>query len=210
MRVLSRKRKHILDDDCISVGAAARGHILESYAIDLWNNHSSVTICPFTIYHWDDIIVADDVLGYSPDGLNIPMPKTYLPKVNNDWIEPTTLVEVKSYNNESHWIKGHTSKSDLEERWQIATAMAVSETIERGFLFLFNPSSMEQLYVHSYHRIDLLDEIKTIYEIRDEWTKFLAKESGITFSWALTLGGSLSEEEIWEAEQRKKELNPDD
>lgn len=204
MKVLSRKRKYILDDDCISIGAAARGHILEPYAIDLWNKHYEPTI-----YHWDDIIVANDVIGYSPDGLNIPMPKTYMPKVNNDWIEPTTLVEVKSYNNESHWIKGHTNKRKLEERWQIATAMAVNATIERGFLFLFNPSSTEQLYVHSYERHDLFDEIEVIYEIQKEWSKFLIEESGITFSWAVTLSGSLSEEEIWEEEKRKKELNPD-
>lgn len=202
MKVFSRNRRIILDDDCVSIGAAARGHILEPYAIDLWNHYHAPTI-----YHWDDILVAEDFIGYSPDGLDVPMPKTYMPKINKSWIKPTYLTEVKCYNNESHWTKGHSNKHKLEERWQIATAMAVNDTIMYGDLLLYNPSSTDQLYVHQYHRDDLLDEIDIIHKIKDDWIHFLEEEASGRFS-VWSVNGDLSEEDIWNKEELKKGLNP--
>jgi hypothetical protein len=62
----------------------------------------------------------------------------------------------------------------LEERWQIATAMALCDTIELAHLALFNPSlSTRRLVVIEYGRKDLEKEIQEILEVEEKWDDFI-------------------------------------
>ena len=52
--------------DVSSYGPAARGHIMEPYAIDEFNRANEVHF-----HHWDDCIIANGLVGFSPDAMDI-------------------------------------------------------------------------------------------------------------------------------------------
>lgn len=186
VKVYSRKMTELTEDDCWSEGVAARGHLLEPYAINSFN-----AITSGGLYHWDDCVIYNENefgLSYSPDGLNIdcqqfiPRPTksipnpTLSPKISCTKIEPTMLGEVKSYGVEKHYKTAYTAANKLEERWQIATAMTVNPTIKEAFLVLYNPDIKikdEQVFIVKYNREDLLNEIDTIKKIEKNWLEFV-------------------------------------
>lgn len=210
LKVLSRKHKLITDEDLVSTGWAARGHIMEPYALREFNDVRPGSV-PY-IRYWDDKLVANDWLGYSPDGLDIDMPNNGFAYVHYDEIRPGFIFEVKSYSPENHNNKGHSSPMSLEERWQIATAMTVSPSIYAGYLILFNPSYPDSMFVHEYNRDDLSDEIDTINKIKEPWQEFLNdyySRSIIEAAYTYTKNDiEISEEDIYADWSARKELNP--
>lgn len=180
MKVFSRKLCSLSSSDCKSSGAAARGHILEPFAIEMFNRLYEKEELAF---HWDDVIITDPKrpafgLAFSPDGLNVPMDyeirRTGDPVYSFDQaFPPTRLYEVKSYGVDKHYLCGMADKMDLEEKWQIASAMVVCDTIEKAYLIFFNPSAEYQMFVHCYSREDLEDEIKTIEQIEKDWIEWV-------------------------------------
>lgn len=173
MKVLARKQVMLTENDTISTGAAARGHMLEPYAIDFLNNKLGYTAW----HHWDDALIhnakEDLLLSFSPDGMNIPQTSDKIEYSVDEIKEANRIVEIKSYNESSHICKGNTNKKQLEERWQIATAFAVDQSLISATLLFFNPSMKETIYGFNYSRNDLYDEIHIIYEIAAEWKKFI-------------------------------------
>lgn len=169
LKVWSRKQIILTGDDCISTGAAARGHLLEPYAIDLFN----CMTCYNFMYHWDDKLITNGTLAFSPDALNINRDGQIIYDINSDLNGLNSLAEVKSYNIEQHMIKGCTDKMKLEERWQIATAMVVRPEIKTGYLLLYNPSCEYKMFIHEYKKSNLKNEIKVINEIVDSYKDFL-------------------------------------
>lgn len=175
MKVMSRKLCMLTEADCKSYGAAARGHILEPFAIDMFNRRYRWE--SLTINHWDDCIVTRSgsveeyglTLAFSPDGLDCTQPSS----VVTQGIEPTVIAEVKSYGADKHYVTAITDKKEIEERWQIATAMVVCPTIKRAYLLLFNPSVADKLFIHSYDRKDLLGEIAVIEQIEKDWLDWI-------------------------------------
>lgn len=169
LKVYSKKVACITEADCWSFGAAARGHILEPYAVQTFNGISGKLP---TLYHWDDVLIGNGKkhgLSYSPDALDIEM---------GDTAQPTVLGEVKSYGTERHLVTAQTPKEKLEERWQIATAMAVSPTIEEAYLILFNPDvkvTAGQVYVVRFDRASLESEIETVLEVEQKWLDYVRK-----------------------------------
>ncbi len=172
LKVLARKKVVLTKDDCISTGVAARGHIMEPYAIELWNanKHNS------TLYHWDDVVVRESgsCIGFSPDACDIVQPDEGI--VFDDVEAITTIGEVKSYSPEKHTACSHKRYSSaLEERWQIATAMYVCPNLDTGFLIFFNPDIPElAMTVRKYDRPSLRSEIEVIQKIVDDWRDFIA------------------------------------
>lgn len=170
LKVLAKKRVILTEEDCWSYGAAARGHLLEPYAIDALNDFLIDLGAPRQMFfHWDDevIHVIGSSLAFSPDGLDIP-------QLHNPGDYPTMMAEVKCYSADKHTTLGHTPKMELEERWQIATAMATLDTIKKAYLVLFNPSMQtDRLYVIEYTRDDLVEEIKMVRTIDADWDVFL-------------------------------------
>ena len=183
IKVLSRKRSLITEDDCISYGAMARGHIMEPYAIEMFNSVCSGFGAP-ELYHWDDKIVTSTIaidhypLAFSPDAVDIPMDSNLLlhpvgTVTTLGGLTPRSIGEIKSYSPERHMICANTAPEDLEERWQIATAMAVCSKIETAYLIFYNPSMREQMCVKVYDRNMLNKELEMISETYAEWRKWL-------------------------------------
>lgn len=175
MKVWARKCTALTKEDCKSTGVMARGHILEPYAIDMFNSKEQFQDY---LYHWDDIVVTNNLddycLAFSPDACNIPQHMKGMPllcmKFNT---ELTAIGEVKSYSPEAHMIAGVTPTSALQERWQVAAAMAAVPSIERGYLLFYNPSMEEQLFVHCMNREDLEYEINMCLEVEADWLDFI-------------------------------------
>ena len=186
------------EGDCISSGAAARGHIMEPYAIESFNQ--SITWAE-RLFHWDDVCIYGDpdrhpLLAWSPDALSVPEDSSNL---------PLTMGEVKSYAADKHLLKAMSDPMQLEERWQIATAMAVSPSIDIAFLILFNPDMPAgmQLFYHRYKRLDLEEEIKTVCEIEQEMIDFIDR-----CSLPAGYNSIKTTKQIWEENLFDQEITP--
>lgn len=212
LKVVSRKLANISEEDCISTGAAARGHVLEPYAIEAYNNN---VMNEYKLYHWDDVIIAPPNhrfggLGFSPDALDFEQPAWARNKVVLEigYGDIKEIGEVKSYGAENHILRGYTDKKELEERWQLATAMAVCPSIDVAHLIFFNPSMKNQMFVADYERADLADEISIILEIEDDWLKWLDNLANLPHHLLIEGDGTL-EKEIVDKIIKLEELNPD-
>lgn len=209
LKVLSRKLIYLTKQDCVSVGAAARGHILEPYAIDVYNK--TMDFDTATLYHWDDIVVTRHHhhrygLAFSPDAVSSPLDGD-VPDciVANNGIK--IIGEVKSYGPEHHMICGYTNKADLDERWQIATAMAVADTIEKALLLFYNPSMTDRLFVVDYDREDLDEEIKMVLEVEKNWLGWIENLDKLDRNFLIPNTRNTELDIIYEIMQRE-ELNP--
>ena len=210
LKVFARKMVNITEDDCLSTGVAARGHILEPYAIDRYNEEDlgSNTY----LYHWDDIVVTrinpdPFSLAFSPDAMSYefkPVGKQVTVAIDG----VTTIGEVKSYSPEKHMVCGHTPKDQLEERWQIATAMAVCASIDEAYLLFYNPSMRNQLYIVDYDRSDLADEIGMVLDVEQDWIAWVTNFGKLDAHY--TVAGKIDEEEaIIRNIMKHEELNPE-
>lgn len=199
LKVKASKLKELTEEDCWSYGAAARGHILEPYAIDEFNRTHADTR---TFYHWDDVVIDDGNGGiaFSPDGMDVPMGSS--PKY------ATGIVEVKSYSPERHLVTAHTPKDQIEERWQIAHAMAVRKNINDAWLLLYNPSMQTKLYGIHYTRKDLEQEIETVSKVALEWVLFNISGGSLTTPFSLSAGGVRPEADIVRELEEMQNLNP--
>jgi hypothetical protein len=211
--VLAKKLQVLTNEDCESTGAAARGHILEPYAIKMYNEETSFPPGSSKfLYHWDDIVVTRQSfkkfsLGFSPDALDAEPPKGRNMLAANGF---ECVGEVKSYYPTKHLVCANTPADQLEERWQIAVAMAVCETIEEGRLLFYNPSMPnDMLYVVEYNRADLADEIDIVLDVEDKWLTFVDNYnmSGGPVNDVYVDG--LYEQEIIRDIMRREELNPE-
>lgn len=177
-KVLARKLVVLTEEDCMSYGAAARGHVLEPYAIERYNSRAIKML-----HHWDDIVIFDEdsSLAFSPDALNTIPDSKFYPTVSFNKLvpKPEMLGEVKCYSAEKHLSYKGGNPLDFEERWQIATAFAVCDTLEFAKLILFNPSLPKNysLFVWSYTRSMLEKEIEIIGKISKQWNEFLIDKS---------------------------------
>lgn len=208
LKVLANKMVNLTEDDCVSTGSAARGHILESYAIDRYNEEDLGSNT--WLYHWDDIIVTRPEpdpfsLAFSPDAMEIIPPNQGSIAL---LVDPSAIGEVKSYGPERHFIAGHTPKYDLEERWQIATAMAVCDSIKEAYLLFYNPSMKDQLYIVDYSRRDLASEIDTVLDVEQNWLGWIDNLNKLGKHY--TVEGKLDEEQaIIRNIMKREELNPE-
>lgn len=217
IKVLANKLVRLTSDDCISTGVMARGHILEPYAIEAYNDAIDNGLINAThLYHWDDVVVTRHnhlplALGFSPDAMAIeqkwPYTDPHGPALFSEDVDIQAIGEVKSYSPDRHMISGFTDKKDLEERWQVATAMATRFSIKEAFILFYNPSMRNQLYVVSYDRSDLSSEIDTILETEANWLAWVDGFSKLVHS-DLIPGNINRELEIVDDILEKEKLNP--
>lgn len=145
---------------------AARGHVLEPYALQEFNR-----LTKDSIYPWDDMLVVDEErkFGFSPDGLNVKQPIEYggvIPASSlKDECLVTKMVEVKCYAPKRHTEALLEDRFEHKERYQIAVAMDVLQSIGIGAVIWFNPSARKQIIVETYKRDDLANEISDVEEI---------------------------------------------
>lgn len=218
MSIYARRHARVIEGSEISTGAAARGHILEPYAVDEFNEitkphkwMSSLTVPP--MHHWDDILVADTSRGiaFSPDALSIaPPPRSQMQAgvvLHKGWLPSnTTMMEIKSYSAERHFKAMMTTSDKLKERWQIAHAMLVCSDIRHAWLCFYNPSTDHPIHVKLYERADLADEMSEIEEALAEYRRFEEKMDAYTENWKGT--ACVTEEEIIKRETEKNRINP--
>lgn len=205
LKVFARKIEAVTADDAVSTGAAARGHVLEPYAIDRYNAFETTKL-----HHWDDVVIIRPthrfgMLGFSPDAMSIPMPDNHPTQVVEN-VE--SIGEVKCYAAENHMIRGYTPKDELEERWQLATAMAVCDSISEAKLIFFNPSLKNEMFVVDYRRADLAREIETILDVEEAWLDWLGNLANLEHN-SLFVADGCYEKEIVEAIMKAEELNPE-
>lgn len=215
LKVMSSKLVTLSEEDCFSHGAAARGHILEPWAIKAFN----VALLGYKgsnaehFHWWDDKLVTlpNRKIAFSPDALDVP--QTELSVVVDATDMPiTALAEVKCYGTERHIMTAYTEKDQLEERWQIATPMALLDTIEHAYLVLFNPSMMSRrLFVIEFERRELSKEIDAILDVEEKWGRFIDDDrisSILPHDYRFWSSNTLDENEIIEIEEECKHLNP--
>lgn len=168
LKLYASKLVNLTENDCWSYGSAARGHMLEPFAVDAFNKEAK-QFYNEKYYWWDDKVISlpGRFIAFSPDAMDIPMTDQQ-PATN-----ATQILEIKSYSPEHHLLTAAKRKKDLEERWQIATAMALCPNIEGATLVLYNPSMRyEQLRWFRFSQCELEEEIEMIYEIEEDWIKF--------------------------------------
>ena len=201
--VMASKMVELTEEDCWSYGSMARGHLLEPYAVEALNQALVDLKESDWFWHWDDKIVSlpGRDIAFSPDAMDI---STF------DLIKNVTAIaEIKSYSPDRHLVCGYTPKDQLEERWQIATAMALLDNIDHAWLVFFNPKMIRRLIVIRYDRTDLAKEIETVLEIEKSWHDF--KANGILtddpYDGFCSVRGD-SEESIKTEIEKMNRLNP--
>lgn len=169
--------KQSLEVDPESRGPAARGHILEPYAVDEANR----IIGEQRFHWWDDRIITAKPLGFSPDALDIPplggtrikATGTHLMSRSEKILGPTSMLEAKCYQAGKHF-QCKLMASDgrmLDERWQVACGMTVCPSIGEGWLVFYAPQCRD-VFMKRYSRIDLVEEIEIVKEIAEMWSCF--------------------------------------
>ena len=204
-RVLSSQFAGKIGEKCFaevdtkSFNAAARGHVMEPYAVDEFNNMAKqkqfgcACSCACTMFHWDDIVVSRqyDLIAFSPDAMSVSQPtaENLLVADNNNktlktlngnegFPSPSEILEIKSYGAKHHAQCCATKKMDLEERWQVATAMAVCDTVSTAYIMFYDPGErlldyVPQIHVVRYDRSELASEIGTCYGIANAYAQQL-------------------------------------
>ena len=210
-KVYANKVVQLTEEDSWSNGAAARGHLLEPYAIQAYNEWADEGRGRH-LYHWDDIVVPKyensgcNHLAFSPDAMSFEQPHNDVnPCRYEDPIPELTVIgEVKCYSPEKHLISINAKPMDLEERWQIATAMACDKNIVAALLIFFNPALKEdRLSFNAYMRSELEEEIKIIEDIESKWIAFI---DCLDDERIITLPCTITEQEI--IEKIESPLNP--
>ena len=204
-RVLSSQFAGKIGEKCFaevdtkSFNAAARGHVMEPYAVDEFNNMAKqkpfgcACSCACTMFHWDDIVVSGryDLIAFSPDAMSVSQPtaENLLVADNNNktlktlngnegFPSPSEILEIKSYGAKHHAQCCATKKMDLDERWQVATAMAVCDTVSTAYIMFYDPGErlldyVPQIHVVRYDRSELASEIGTCYGIANAYAQQL-------------------------------------
>ncbi len=162
--LIAEKLSSTKDIEVSSFSWAARGHIMEPYAIKEYNRINPGS----KMLHWDDYIIADSkrLVGFSPDGLDISehlatqcesgmVPRLIesreMERMN---ILPERMVEIKSYSPGRHMKSIMSKPSDLDERYQIAVGMLVCPTIQKGSLVFYNPTINNGVAAGGYRQFD--------------------------------------------------------
>lgn len=164
MGKLKARKAADMEPDPVSYGDAAKGHILEPYAVASFNEFADA---PEVMFHYDDCIVVRDGIGWSPDAMDVLHSGYYV--LQGEELDATACLEIKSYGPEHYYEASRTEdKMKLDERWQIATAFFVCPNIERGYLMLYCPEIHEATLI-SFDREELRPELDTVYSLKKMW-----------------------------------------
>lgn len=160
LQLAASKLSRVPDNTQSPSQAAARGHFMESYALKEFNRQAPADL----LYHWDDTIIANGCIGYSPDALDLVSVHVPCLMADDMNVKPTKIGEIKSYQPDQHVKRFYTEKLKLDERWQIAMAMAVSKTIDFGYLIFYCPP-LDNFFYRTFNSKELKDEINVCIEM---------------------------------------------
>ena len=184
--------------DVSSTGAAARGHIMEPYAVDDWNKQRNDKF-----FHWDDCVICNGYIGFSPDAIDVQQPTGH---VKLDWDgeclrdgdmvfpSPSRIMEIKSYEPAHHMKSVIEAKEDHQEKMQIAVAFYSLPCIESAVLLFYCPGAPISMHKVEYTRNDLAEELAIVEEIEKEYAKTVNAMNNFDKP---TLNAFHTEREIW-------------
>lgn len=154
-------------ENAISQGAAARGHILEPYALKEFTLQTGIKA-----EHWDDALIHDNgYIAVSPDSLNIPQPKEGILFDVRDLPCIKEVNEIKCYGASKHYQTYREGICAIE-RIQIATQMYVCKDANIGRLILYNPRlEYGGLLITRWARESLDHELEIIHDIEEKYIK---------------------------------------
>ena len=164
--------------DTGSVEAAARGHAMEPWAVDSWNQQAVPTY-----YHWDDCIICNGILGFSPDAMTIPQVfadarlevttdgKFIVDTGMRKCDSPYEVMEIKCYEPAGHMKAIIEDRMEHKELMQVAMAFCVLPLLETVRLVWFCPGAPVSMFSEKYTRDDLHDQIRWITEIAELYEK---------------------------------------
>lgn len=172
--------------DCSSVNAAARGHVLEPYAVEEFNYNYDNSMHT-NWYHWDDRLIYDDSvvkgfpLAFSPDALPIRQPKKIkIPAVQYGLDQVKELLEIKCYEPKKYMQAFLADPKDLNERYQITVGMMLLENCITGYLFFYCPTLKQMpMFCRKYSRNTMGKEIETvegIYKMFNDTASQISKQ----------------------------------
>ena len=160
--------------DETSYGAAARGHIMEPYAVEEYNNLNNTEF-----HHWDDCIIVNGPVGFSPDALDIMQPTA---DIRLDYSDdglvafddkvcdlPKHMLEIKSFEPAAHMKAIATPKMKRDQLMQLAVAFVVLPSLETATLVFFCPGAKIKLWSDTYTREDLQEYIQLAVEISEKY-----------------------------------------
>ena len=177
--------------------AAARGHIMEPYAVDSWNQQ-----CSGQMNHWDDCVITNGVIGFSPDALDAEQPEGVV-SIDHKEIHPKAGLEIKSYDPSHHMQCCLKGKMKHDEIMQIAVAFAVCSGLEEMALVFFCPDAPISMHAEIYTRQDLSAQISMVLGIAAEYER----NAKLLESIQPKLHACFTEQEIWD-EYVEENYNP--
>ena len=195
--------------DPVSYGPAARGHVMEPWAVGSYNAYLIECEEDTRFFHWDDILITDGKVGFSPDALNIPMALAGpLLTVNGKMLTdgeaaipmPKEAMEIKAYEAAHHMKCCIKTKEEHDELIQVATAFHVLKQLEAVTLCFYNPDAPIAMHVERYERDELeeqLDMVKGIVELWDR-TKYQCTRLGAE------IPSKVTEEQIYQDMLRRQ------
>ena len=153
------------DVNPVSFDAAARGHCMEPFAVLDAN-----VLKQKNFHHWDDVVIHNGSLGFSPDAMNIPQP---LLPVDVDYTDPcieavSEIMEVKCFAPYHHG-QCVVSGPEKDQRIQIAMAFKVLPDLQRAYITYYCPGAYIDIHVSEFHRNDLAEEFGMIDRVVDIW-----------------------------------------
>lgn len=198
--VWAEKHSKNAPDTSSPSSAAARGHIMEPWAVKAWNKEMYPPM-----FHWDDVVIKHGLLGFSPDALDVEQPRGCVElKVSKDHIvgisgsQPKCGIEIKSYE------VGHHMKCVLEDRMnhselmQIAVAFAVLPSLQTMSLMYFCPGAPIEVWVDRYERAELEDKINLALDVAMEYKRNKDILDAFDFSSSNACPAHCTEEEVWQ------------
>lgn len=188
--------------------AAARGHVMEPYAVKSWNEEIATGQ---GMYHWDDCIIVRNGVGFSPDAMNRAQPGSApLLMVHPDGSSlidggstimpsPTEILEVKSYEPRAHMkavLIDDADKTSRDEAMQVATAFYVLPELENANLLFFCPAAKLSMHAVMYSRKDVKPLVEIVNEIAAMYYRTAEQLSAMADD-PTRFKSAFTEDEIW-------------
>ena len=123
----SKHSKGYLDTE--SQAAAARGHVMEPYAVTAWNKQAKPEF-----HHWDDCIITKGLCGFSPDATTVEQPKGIVQMSHFFLSDLDEIMEVKSYLPDHHMKCFVEDRMEHREIMQVAMAFKILDQLETAHI----------------------------------------------------------------------------
>ena len=165
--------------DVSSFGAAARGHLMEPWVVDTYNDHVAAGE---RFNHWDDCLICNDLVGFSPDAMDqlqrADHPRLHVsPDGNKMQVEniiyPSAkrIMEIKCYEPANHMKACITPKMEHKELMQVAVAFYVLPKLQEAKLCFCCPGAPIPMYIEEYTRDDLTGQLDLIKKVVEKYVE---------------------------------------